>query len=163
MPDPVYLDHNATTPVRPEAVAATLRALETLGNPSSVHAFGRRAHGLLEDCRDTVAALAGAEQGGYLTLFTSGGTEANALALRGLRRPRLLVSAIEHPSALSARADAETVPVTAEGVISPDALRSMLAESDAPALVSLMLANNENRCHPTGRRGRRHRPASTAP
>ena len=106
MPDRVYLDWNATTPLRPEAKAAMAAAWELSGNPSSVHAEGRQARRLVEDARASVAGAVGALPRNVV--FASGGTEANALALTpGLRRgsgapvERLLVSAIEHASVLS--------------------------------------------------------------
>src|SRR6187551_2761276 len=106
MPDRVYLDWNATTPLRPEARQAMAAAWEVAGNPSSVHAEGRQARRLVEDARAAVSAAAGARP--QDVVFTSGGTEANALALtpglrRGARGPvrRLLVSAIEHTSVLA--------------------------------------------------------------
>lgn len=137
----VYLDYNSGAPVRPEVAAAMAEALVEPGNPSSVHAFGRAARARLEAARRQLAALVGADPAGIV--FTSGGTEANALALRGCGRSRLLVSAIEHPSVLDAAAEAERVPVTPAGVVDLEALDRSLAASSRPALVSLMLANNE--------------------
>jgi cysteine desulfurase len=137
----VYLDYNATAPLRPEARDAALRALDAVGNPSSVHGFGRRARALLETAREEVAALAGVVP--RLVTFTSGGTEANHLALAGAGRRRVVVSAIEHPSVLRARDEAEVIPVDARGVVDTDALGGMLAEGGEPALVSVMAANNE--------------------
>lgn len=146
----VYLDWNATAPLRPEARAAVAAALELAGNPSSVHAEGRAARGLVEQARAAVAAAVGAAARDVV--FTSGGTEAITLALTpGLRvasQPveRLLVSAIEHAAVLSggrfAPAQIEVVEVTREGVLDLDDLRRRLA-AGPPALVSLMLANNE--------------------
>jgi cysteine desulfurase len=151
MPDRVYLDWNATTPLRPEARQAMAAAWEVAGNPSSVHAEGRQARRLVEDARAAIAAAVGARP--QDVVFTSGGTEANALALTpGLRRGagepvrRLLVSAIEHTSVLSGgRFPPEaigTIQVTGSGLIDIDHLRRLLAEGP-PALVSVMLANNE--------------------
>jgi cysteine desulfurase len=151
MPDRVYLDWNATTPLRPEARQAMAAAWEVAGNPSSVHAEGRRARRLVEDARAAVAAAVGARP--QDVVFTSGGTEANALALMpGLRRSageparRLLVSAIEHPSVLSGGRFAPeaigTIQVTGSGLIDIGHLRRLLAGGE-PALVSVMLANNE--------------------
>lgn len=140
MPSPVYLDYNATAPVRPEAAAAVAEALGLVGNPSSVHAFGRSARGRLERARVRVAALVGA--GPAQLVFTSGGTEANNLALNGGGRDRVLVSAVEHDSVLRAR-PVETVPVDRRGVVDVAALDTMLAADKRPALVSVMLANNE--------------------
>lgn len=132
-----YLDWNATAPVRPEARAAMADALALAGNPSSVHGAGRAARALVEDARESVAALVGA--GTNQIVFTSGGSEANALALSGGRR--LLASAVEHDSILAH--GAERIAVTADGVIDLDDLDARLAADPRPALVSVMLANNE--------------------
>jgi cysteine desulfurase len=151
MPDRVYLDWNATTPLRPEARKAMAAAWELAGNPSSVHAEGRQARKLVEEARAATASAVGALPRNVV--FASGGTEANALALTpGLRRyqglpvERLLVSAIEHASVLSGgRFPAQaigTVGVTGSGQLDLDRLRAML-EGGPPALVSVMLANNE--------------------
>jgi cysteine desulfurase len=151
MPDRLYLDWNATTPLRPEARGAMAAAWDMAGNPSSVHAEGRQARRLLEDARAAIAAAVGARP--QDVVFTSGGTEANALALTpGLRRGagevvrRLLVSAVEHTSVLSGgRFSPEAIgiiPVTGPGLVDIDRLRKLLA-AGPPALVSVMLANNE--------------------
>ena len=137
----VYLDHNATTPVLPAAAEAVAEALATTGNPSSVHRFGRLAHKLMEDAREAVALLFDARPSGVV--FTSGGSEANNLAIRGPGRTRILVSAVEHPSVIETHPAAETIPVNADGIVDVTALDAMLAESSEPALVSVMLANNE--------------------
>jgi cysteine desulfurase len=147
----VYLDWNATTPLRPEARQAMAVAWELSGNPSSVHAEGRQARRLVEEARAAIAAAVGALPRNVV--FASGGTEANALALApGLRRgagapvERLLVSAIEHASVLAGgRFPAEaigTVGVTSSGLVDLDGLRAAL-EGGPPALVSVMAANNE--------------------
>jgi len=151
MADRIYLDWNATTPLRPEAREATAAAMDLSGNPSSVHAEGRRARRLVEDARATIAGAVGALARNVI--FTSGGTEANALALTpGLRRAsgapveRLAVSAIEHASVLAGgRFPAQaisTIGVTRSGLVDLDRLRGMLAGTP-PTLVSIMLANNE--------------------
>ena len=151
MADRVYLDWNATTPLRPEPRAAMTAALDLSGNPSSIHAEGRRARKLVEDARAAVAAAVGASPRGVV--FTSAGTEANAVALtpgvhRAVGRPveRLVMSAIEHASVLAGgrfRADAiSMVRVTRAGVVDLDHLRELLV-SGPPALVSIMAANNE--------------------
>jgi cysteine desulfurase len=150
MLDRVYLDWNATAPLRPEAREAIALALDLSGNPSSVHAEGRQARGLVEQARASIAGAVGALPRNVV--FTSGGTEANALALTpGLRRgsgfpvKRLLVSAIEHASVLAGgRFPVEvvgSVGVTNSGLLDLDRLRAML--EGGPALVSVMLANNE--------------------
>jgi cysteine desulfurase len=151
MPDRVYLDWNATTPLRSEARAAMAAAWDISGNPSSVHAEGRKARRLVEDARAAIAAAVSARAEGVV--FSSGGTEANALALTpGLRRgaglpvQRLLVSAIEHASVLAGgRFPAQAIgiiAVTPSGLLDLDALRKLL-DGGPPALVSVMLANNE--------------------
>jgi cysteine desulfurase len=151
MPDRVYLDWNATTPLRPEARAAMAAAWDLPGNPSSVHAEGRQARKLVEEARAEVAGAVGALS--QNVIFTSGGTEANALALTpGLRRAsglpvqRLVASAIEHASVLAggrfSPGAIASLGVTRSGLVDLDRLRTMLA-SGPPALVSVMLANNE--------------------
>ncbi|MBR1066412.1 cysteine desulfurase family protein [Bradyrhizobium liaoningense] len=151
MPSRVYLDWNATTPLRAEARTAMLAAWELIGNPSSVHAEGREARRLVEEARATLAAAVGALPRNVV--FTSAGTEANALALSpGLRGSsgspveRLFVSAVEHASVLSGgRFPADKVsqiPVTRAGVIDLDQLKTLLGDGP-PALVSIMAANNE--------------------
>jgi cysteine desulfurase len=151
MPDRVYLDWNATTPLRPQARDAMASAWELTGNPSSVHAEGRQARKLIEDARARVAGALGALPPNVV--FTSGGTEANALALTpGLRRgsnppaERLVVSAIEHTSVLAggrfSPGAIETGGVTHSGLVDLNRLRAALRDRP-PALVSLMLANNE--------------------
>jgi cysteine desulfurase len=151
MPDRIYLDWNATAPLRREAREAMAAAWDLNGNPSSVHAEGRHARRLVEEARAGVARAVGALPRNVV--FTSGGTEANALALTpGLRRDsglpveRLLVSAIEHVSVLAGgRFPAQaigTIGVIGSGLLDLDRLRAVL-QSGPPALVSVMLANNE--------------------
>ena len=143
-----YLDYNATAPLRPEAREALLAALD-IGNPSSVHEEGRKARALVEAARADVAALVSAPA--ETVIFTSGGTEACNLAL-GLRQApageikRLLLSAIEHSAILAAAEESvlpvELLPVTADGVVDMAALDVAL-QDETPALVCVMLANNE--------------------
>jgi cysteine desulfurase len=154
MTDRIYLDWNATAPLRPEARAAMNAALELAGNPSSIHAEGRAAQQLVERAREQVAALVGTEP--KLVTFTAGGTEANNLALtpaiqagdEKAPRDRLLVSAIEHVSVRAGgqfAADAlEEIPVTSAGTVDCAALATRLAAlAPQRVLVSVMLANNE--------------------
>ena len=147
----VYLDWNATTPPRDEARAAMLAAMDAAGNPSSVHAEGRQARRIVEDARAAVATAVGAEA--RQVVFTSGGTEANVLALvPGIARKggaaveRLIVSAVEHPSVMAAgRFDPKlltVLEVDRNGVVDPARLQALLATGPT-ALVSVMLANNE--------------------
>src|SRR4051794_25751514 len=145
----VYLDWNATAPLRPAAREAACAALDLCGNPSSVHGEGRAARRLVEEARGQVAALVNADPRNVT--FTSGGTEANALALAPSGGcTRLLASAVEHPSVLAggrfAAQAIERVPVDADGVIDLAVLGDRLAEcarEGVRALVSLMAANNE--------------------
>src|SRR5262245_1501792 len=130
MTERTYLDWNATAPLRGEARAAMVAALDVLGNPSSVHAEGRAARQVVEAARAQVAGLVGAEPRNVV--FTAGGTEANALALSprtGRGFDRLLVSAIEHPSVRSGGrfAAVETAAVTPSGTIDLAALERQLA------------------------------------
>lgn len=134
-----YLDYNATAPARPEAVAAMTEALALPANASSVHSFGRRARRLLEQARSRLADQVGVAS--ERVVFTSGGTEANHLALLGLPGPRL-VSAIEHASVLEVDPGALSVPVGTDGRLDLAALAG-LARRYRPNLVSVMLANNE--------------------
>ena len=143
-----YLDYNATAPLRAEAREALVAALD-IGNPSSVHEEGRKARALVETARADVAALVSAPA--ETVIFTSGGTEACNLAI-GLRQApageikRLLVSAIEHSAVLAAAEESvlpvELLPVTADGVVDMAALDAAL-QDETPALVCVMLANNE--------------------
>ena len=147
----VYLDHNATAPLRPEAREAALRALSCPGNPSSIHAEGRRARAAVETARGQVASTVGAAPAGVV--FTSGATEAAALALTPdlavdgrIGLSRLLVSATEHAAVLRGHrfaADAVTVlPVASDGRLELSALGDALARG-GPALVAVQAANNE--------------------
>jgi cysteine desulfurase len=149
----VYLDWNASAPLRPVAREAMRAALELCGNPSSVHGEGRAARRLIEQAREDVATLVGADPRNVI--FTSGGTEANALALSPsvevgadkAQRDRLLVSTIEHPSVLAggrfASSAIEKLPVTPEGIVDLGALEQRLAAGSSRSLVSIMVANNE--------------------
>jgi len=143
MPTAIYMDWNATAPVRPEAQHAVAAALAFGGNPSSVHAFGRHARKTMEEARGRLADLVGAAAENVI--FTSGGTEANVLAIGSRGERRLIVSAIEHDSVLRPARDAgaATIHVTQDGVVDLDHLRFLLEQDARPALVSLMLANNE--------------------
>jgi len=136
-----YLDHNATSPLRPVAFDAMAEALKAGGNPSSVHRAGRAARGRIDAARRQVAALVGALPSEMV--FTAGGTEANNLAITGTGCQRVLASAVEHDSVLKAAPNAGLIPVDGNGVIDLEALERLLAASKAPTLVSVMFANNE--------------------
>ncbi|WP_059011834.1 cysteine desulfurase family protein [Streptomyces specialis] len=154
-----YLDHAATTPMLPEAIAAMSAHFTATGNASSLHASGRRARRAVEEGREAVAAALGARPSEVV--FTSGGTEADNLAVKGLywarraaepRRTRLLVSPVEHHAVLDAArwladhegARVEWLPVDGYGRVHPDALREAIARDPGDvALVTVMWANNE--------------------
>ncbi|OYW07471.1 MAG: cysteine desulfurase, partial [Rhodospirillales bacterium 12-71-4] len=141
MAAPLYLDANATEPLRPEARQAVLQALDLPGNPSSVHGAGRAARRLLERARDQVASRFGAAPADVV--FTAGGTEANALAIHALAPGRrILLGATEHPAVLAAAPDATRLPVRLDGTLDPAVLDAALRQG-LPALVCLMAANNE--------------------
>jgi cysteine desulfurase len=137
----IYLDYNATQPVKPQVGEAMLRALCEPANPSSVHQPGQRARRIVENARSDVAALIGARAADVV--FTASATEANATALGGVVARAVLVSAIEHPSVGDAPTAARIIPVDRDGVVDLAALDRMLAEAAGPALVSVMLVNNE--------------------
>ena len=156
---PVYLDHAATTPIAAEALAALTRELSRTGNPSSLHGAGRRARRSVEDARETLAAAAGAHPSEVI--FTSGGTEADNLAVKGMywsrqaedpRRRRILCSAVEHHAVLDTvewlerheGAEVSWLPVDHDGVLDLGALQAELArDPESIALVTVMWANNE--------------------
>ncbi|TCK61379.1 cysteine desulfurase family protein [Curtobacterium sp. PhB136] len=154
---PVYLDHAATTPILPEALAAFTDALATVGNPSSIHSAGQRAKMLLEDGRARVAASLDAEP--VEIVFTSGGTESINLAIKGLfwarqqdrPRPRIVVAAGEHHATVDTvdwlerhdGAVVDVVPLDADGRVDLSGLEARLASASDVALVTFLWANNE--------------------
>lgn len=150
--DTIYLDHNSTTPLLPE-VARTLAECYAAGyaNPASPHRPGREARRVLESARDDIARMLGADPNQDQVIFTSGGTESNNLALRGLagrQRGRIIVSAIEHPSVLGTAEylgrlgfDLRHVRVSHDGVVDLDHFRQLLDRDTR--IVSVMLGNNE--------------------
>ncbi|MEU0565771.1 cysteine desulfurase family protein [Nonomuraea sp. NPDC005983] len=156
MSDPAaYLDHAATTPMLPEAIEAMTEQLGRVGNASSLHASGRQVHRVVEESRETIADALGARPSEVV--FTSGGTEADNLAIKGLywaRRPRrrLLVSSVEHHAALdpaqwladSQSAQVELLDVDELGRLRPETLRAAVeSDPDDVAMISVMWANNE--------------------
>lgn len=155
----VYLDHAATTPILPEAAAAMTARLGSVGNPNSLHASGRAARRVVEESRETIARVLGCRPGEVV--FTSGGTESDNLALKGLfwarhredpRRTRVLSTTVEHHAVLDALewlgeeagADVVLCPVDRLGRLDVDAFRAAVeADPESVALVSVMWANNE--------------------
>lgn len=156
---PAYLDHAATTPIAAEALAALTRELARTGNPSSLHGAGRRARRSVEDARETIASAAGAHPSEVI--FTSGGTEADNLAVKGLywsrrgedpRRRRILCTTVEHHAVLDTvewlerheGAEVSWLPVDSEGVLDLEAFQAeLLQDPGSIALVTVMWANNE--------------------
>ncbi|MDN4474806.1 cysteine desulfurase family protein [Demequina sp. SYSU T00192] len=151
-----YLDHAATTPLRASAREAWLAASEEVGNPSSLHAAGRRARAIVEDARERIAAALGADAAEVI--LTSGGTEADNLAVMGIHRGRcaedpsrrtLAVSAVEHHAVLDParwladRGEAELVEVPVDAAGTLDLAALAVAVGPATSLVSVMWANNE--------------------
>jgi cysteine desulfurase len=153
----VYLDHAATTPMRPEAIAAMTDELARLGNPSSLHTAGRRARRVVEESREQLAEVFGARPSEVI--FTSGGTEADNLAVKGLywarrdgSRRRVLTTSVEHHAVLDSvrwledhqGAEAVWLGVDTGGVVRPEALRAAISQAPGQvAVVSVMWANNE--------------------
>ncbi|MFR9752058.1 cysteine desulfurase family protein [Nocardia sp. 004] len=158
-PQTVYLDHAATTPMLPAAIEAMTAALRMTGNASSLHGSGRAARRLLEEARESIAADLGARPSEVI--FTSGGTESDNLAVKGIywarraaepRRTRIIASSVEHHAVLDAvewlerheGAEVTWLPVDTEGMVAPGTLRAALdVNPDDVALVTIMWANNE--------------------
>ena len=137
----IYLDANATEPLRPAARDAALAAMQACGNPSSIHQAGRAARRILEDARESLATAFAAQAKNIV--FTSGATEANALAIHALGAGRPVLSgATEHDAIRAAASDAVVIPVDANGLIDPAVLEALL-ETHPGALVCLMAAINE--------------------
>lgn len=139
----IYLDYNATAPVRFEVISFVTEIMGEGGNPSSVHASGRKARARVETARRQLAALIGCKS--QEIIFTSGGTEANNMVFRGFSDRALVISAGEHDSVRApAMAISEnTIPLGVDGLVDLEALSNLLSDLGKPALVSVMLANNE--------------------
>ncbi|MDX1874708.1 cysteine desulfurase family protein [Mycolicibacterium sp. 120266] len=154
----VYLDHAATTPMHPAAIEAMTAVLGTVGNASSLHTSGRAARRRMEEAREALAGLLDARPSEII--FTAGGTESDNLAIKGIYRARrdaspqlrrIVTTPIEHHAVLDAvewlqqheGAEVTWLPVAADGSVSPEALRAVVAEHDDIALISVMWANNE--------------------
>ena len=137
----IYLDYNATAPTLPGVIEAVATCLKETGNPSSVHASGRRVRKDMEAAREAVAKAVNCLP--RQIVWTSGGTEANALVLKGVPARSVFVSSVEHDSVLANAPEAVRLPVDGNGIVSLDALSEALAQAEGPKLVSVMLANNE--------------------
>ena len=150
-----YLDHAATAPLRPEAGEEFLRVARELGNPNAIHTFGRNARRYLDEAREEVAELLGAEPAEVI--FTSGGTEADNLAVQGgwfaasEERPGIIVSAVEHPAVIETAhwlrsqhgAKLHVAPVTSSGAVDLTGLSDYLEADAGVSVISVMWANNE--------------------
>ncbi|WP_199899441.1 aminotransferase class V-fold PLP-dependent enzyme [Sneathiella glossodoripedis] len=139
----IYLDYNATAPIRPEVISLVSEVMSEGGNPSSVHALGRKARARVEGARRQLASLV--ECKAQEIIFTSGGTEANNMVFNGFEGRKLIIGAGEHDSVLASamQQNAVQVPLNTDGVIDLDALNSLLSTIEEPALISVMMANNE--------------------
>ncbi|VAW07183.1 Cysteine desulfurase [hydrothermal vent metagenome] len=145
----IYFDHNATTPVKPEVIAETVRVMRDGGNPSSVHGVGRAARAVLEQSRNTIAEMLNCRP--QKIIFTAGGTEANNMALNTGGIDHIILSCTEHDSILQAGLNSgrnsgkrlDILPVSENGLVAPDELKECLERTRGNVLVSIMLANNE--------------------
>lgn len=137
----IFLDHNSTTPIRPDALALACDVMAEVGNASSVHSFGRQANKRVETARRQIASLLNVDSAQII--FNSGASEGNNTILKGFVGKRILISAIEHPSIMECGVEAEHIPVTTDGVIDMDAFKDLLNTGEPPALVSVMYVNNE--------------------
>ncbi len=133
----IYLDYNATAPIRPEAIASASDAMRFVGNASSIHGFGREARKIVEDARAEVASLVNVRAAQII--FNAGATEGNNTILSGYQDKRVLISAIEHPSIIEAAPNAQKIPVTKDGIVDLAALEKLLPAD----LVCIQLVNSE--------------------
>jgi cysteine desulfurase len=137
----IYLDYNATAPVKPAVRAAMLEAMERHGNPSSVHRYGRIARRYIQDARAAVAAFVGVKPA--QVVFTGSGTEANNMVFHGLAGTHFITSSIEHDSILACTPAAQRIPVSCHGVVDLTAMEEIVRDAPKGSLVSVMLVNNE--------------------
>jgi cysteine desulfurase len=137
----IYLDYNATAPIKPAVRVAVTEAMERYGNPSSVHRYGRIARRYVEDARASVAAFVGVKPA--QVVFTGGGTEANNMVLVGIGEVPIITSTVEHDSVLACTPHAKRLPVNGDGVVDLAAAEHIFRSAPTQSLVSVMLANNE--------------------
>ena len=136
----IYLDYNATAPIRPEVIASASDAMRYVGNASSIHGFGREARKIVEDARAEIAALVNVRPAQII--FNSGATEGNNTILSGFAGKNILIGATEHPSVIEAAPKADRIPVTKDGLIDLDKFEVMLKTSQTD-LVCVQLVNSE--------------------
>lgn len=137
----IYMDYNSTCPIKPAVIERVTALMHETGNASSIHQHGRKARSHIEKAREQIAAHI-KSQPDYIT-FTSGATESNNAVLKQFDDERILISAIEHPAVTQTARNAEFIPVNPDGIIDMAALEKMLETGPAPALISVMLVNNE--------------------
>ncbi|MEM7618478.1 MAG: cysteine desulfurase family protein [Pseudomonadota bacterium] len=137
----IYLDYNATAPIRPEVINLMMKVMSETGNASSVHGHGRAARKYVEDARIQVANMCGVDAD--QVIFTSGATEATNAALNQFKDKKAIISSIEHPAVKDSLPNAIEVPVTSDGLIDMNAYEQLINEGAPPALVSIMLVNSE--------------------
>lgn len=137
----IFFDHNATTPIRPNALSLATQIMGEVGNAASTHSFGRTASKHVETARRQIAELIDVSP--QQIIFNSGASEGNNTILKGFSGQRILISAIEHPSIMECGVVSESIPVTSQGVIDLEAYHTMLHTGTPPALVSVMYVNNE--------------------
>ncbi len=138
----IYLDYNATAPLRSEAREAMIYGMDLLGNPSSIHSFGRKTRSALEKARDNIAKMLNAQSSNII--FTSGATEANNTILKGLPEcQKIFISAGEHPSVTNTVPNAHIIPLISNGVVDLDYLTTILKGETTPFLVSIQAVNSE--------------------
>lgn len=137
----IYLDYNATAPMKPAVISAVVEAMARHGNPSSVHRYGRIARRYVEEARSSVAALVGVKAS--QVIFTSGGTEANNIVFNNHPSSNFYTSAIEHDSVMAVTPHASRIPVSQDGIIDLTILEEQLGSASRPSLVSVMSVNNE--------------------
>lgn len=137
----IYMDYNASAPLLPAVKAAMVEAMETVGNAASIHAHGRAGRACVDHARREICEYVDAK--GAQLVFTGSATEANNMVLRGIPAKSFLISSIEHPSLFQVRDDLHYIPVDGNGVVQLQALERILKNLPAPALVSVMLVNNE--------------------
>ena len=141
----IYLDYNATAPIRSEVIKVMVDVMEEGGNPSSVHSVGRKAKFRMEDARSTIAGVVNCRS--QMVIFTSGGTEANNMAILGCGRTRLITTNVEHDSIRSVAnrfdGQVDVLNVNQDGLIDLDALGVLLSKGGEDTLISILYANNE--------------------
>lgn len=138
----IYLDYNATAPIRPDVIDGMSKIMHHVGNPSSIHQEGREARKIIEQARQNVSELVGCHP--KQVIFTSGATESNNMLLKGYApHRRILVSATDHPSIIYGGVDVELIPVHTNGLTDLVALEDLLKKDKTPSFVSIIMVNNE--------------------